>query len=230
MAAHKNDGPTHYREIVAYQRAVQVAKRYAKSHEKTLVISVSDHETGGLALGRQPDLKAYPDYVWYPGPIINATRSVEFLSNATYYASGDEGSSLETFVREDVLGKGLAIWEPVDEMVKELLASSRNRTIFEKVLSTAVSEAAQIGWSTWSHTGVDVNLYAYGHESAKLMGNHDNTFIASFIEDLLGLDLDAVTEKVRQDPVTDMPWTNVYAEQRPPFRVRHYHVQDSVFD
>ena len=146
MAAHKNDPQAHYRDIIAYQRAVQVAKKYTKSHEKTLLISVSDHETGGLAIGRQLDPKIYPDYVWYPEPIINATRSVEFLSNVTYYAPKEDSLQLESVIREDILHRGLAIEDPSDDIVKDLMAFSRNRTIVEKILSSLVSRSAQVGW------------------------------------------------------------------------------------
>lgn len=230
MAAHKNDPQSHYRDIVAYQRAVQVAKKYTRCHEKTLLISVSDHETGGLAIGRQLDPKIYPDYVWYPEPIINATRSLEFLSNATYYTPREDSGLLETVIREDILNSGLSIKDPSDDIVKDLMAFSRNRTIVEKLLSSLVSRSAQVGWSTHGHSGVDVNLYAYGYKSEALVGNHDNTFVGSFIEELLGLNLDAVTEKVKNDPVTDAPWTNTYSDHKAPFRIRHYHIQGSIFD
>jgi alkaline phosphatase len=239
MAAHTNDPQAHYRDIVAYQRAIQIAKKYTKTHEKTLLISISDHETGGLALGYQRDSEKNPDYVWFPEPIINATRSIEFLANQTYVEAvanakevqaGGTAIDMASFIRSEILQRGLGMTEFNEDLVREICAASRNRTIIEKLLSISVSQASQVGWSTHGHSGVDVNLYAYGYKSEQLMGNHDNTFIGSFIEDLLGLNLDAVTERIKEDPVTNLPWVNEFYNQNPPFRIRHYHVQNSMFD
>lgn len=46
------------------------------------------------------------------------------------------------------------------------------------------------------HTAVDVNLYAYGHKSKLLRGNHENTDIGDFIVDYLKLDLDDITKRL----------------------------------
>lgn len=62
LCAHQNDPACHAREIEAYQSAIEkvsdwVEKRN-KAGERTILISTSDHETGGLTLGRQ----LTPDY------------------------------------------------------------------------------------------------------------------------------------------------------------------------
>lgn len=231
MAAHKNDAAAHYRDVVAFQRAVQVVKRYTEDHiSNTLMISTSDHETGGLAVGRQLDPKVYPDYCWFPEPIVNVTRSVEYLSNATYWAPRESEIQYEAFIRNEILDKGLFMKDPSINIVHDLMAFGKNRTIVEKMLAALVSRASQVGWSTHGHSGVDVNLYAFGHRAKELAGNHDNTFVGSFMEDYLGFNLDEITERVKNDPVTDAPWTNTYLDHKPPFRIRHYHMQGSIFD
>ncbi|GAA6061314.1 hypothetical protein JCM10212_003204, partial [Sporobolomyces blumeae] len=67
MAAHNNDPIAHLSDILAYYETVQHVKQWV-DHENdygtpTLLISVSDHETGGLALGRQLS-DVYPEYLW----------------------------------------------------------------------------------------------------------------------------------------------------------------------
>jgi len=47
------------------------------------------------------------------------------------------------------------------------------------------------------HTAVDVNLYAYGHQSKLLRGNHENTDVGDFIVDYLKLDLDDITKRLK---------------------------------
>jgi len=56
-----------------------------------------------------------------------------------------------------------------------------------------ISRRAQVGWSSAGHSGVDVNLYAYGLNATGLAGNRENTEIGEHIASLLGLNLDVVT-------------------------------------
>eukprot|EP00308_Calcidiscus_leptoporus_P021576 CAMPEP_0119358506 /NCGR_PEP_ID=MMETSP1334-20130426/6700_1 /TAXON_ID=127549 /ORGANISM="Calcidiscus leptoporus, Strain RCC1130" /LENGTH=643 /DNA_ID=CAMNT_0007373021 /DNA_START=120 /DNA_END=2051 /DNA_ORIENTATION=+ len=51
-AAHPGDVATHLHEILAYDEAVGAMLDFAAAAGSTLVLSTSDHETGGLALGR----------------------------------------------------------------------------------------------------------------------------------------------------------------------------------
>ena len=60
-----------------------------------------------------------------------------------------------------------------------------------------ISDRALVGWTTYGHTAVDVNLYAYGPGSEALRGHHDNTDVGRFVIDSLGLDVDAVTRELR---------------------------------
>jgi len=65
--SHNNDPIAHLSDILAYYETVQYVKNWVDAQNDegtpTLLISVSDHETGGLALGRQLT-EAYPDYLW----------------------------------------------------------------------------------------------------------------------------------------------------------------------
>ena len=51
-AAHPNDAGAYVREILAYDEAVGEMLNFARGRKDTLVISTSDHETGGFSLGR----------------------------------------------------------------------------------------------------------------------------------------------------------------------------------
>jgi alkaline phosphatase len=63
MAGHTNDPATHVHEILAYQRTVEVVKKFVDENPSTVMISVSDHETGGLSVAHQLG-PAYPEYKW----------------------------------------------------------------------------------------------------------------------------------------------------------------------
>jgi alkaline phosphatase len=50
-------------EILEYQNTVELVMKYVDEHPDTIMISTSDHETGGLSLARQVS-KKYPEYLW----------------------------------------------------------------------------------------------------------------------------------------------------------------------
>ncbi len=52
--AHVNDGAAVMRSAAAFEDAVDVALRYVEAHPDTLVITIADHETGGMALHLEP--------------------------------------------------------------------------------------------------------------------------------------------------------------------------------
>ncbi len=63
MAAHSNDPSAHVREILAYQETIRVVKKFIDENPSSVLISVSDHETGGLTAGHQLG-DTYPEYKW----------------------------------------------------------------------------------------------------------------------------------------------------------------------
>ena len=67
-AGHGNDAAAHLNDILAYNEAVATALAHADRDGNTLVVSVSDHETGGLSLGRdiQKDDGVEGVYAWRP--------------------------------------------------------------------------------------------------------------------------------------------------------------------
>ena len=67
-----------------------------------------------------------------------------------------------------------------------------------RVISDIAARRAEIGFSTSGHTGIDINVYAYGSGMHKLVGNQDNTNIGSVIKDILELDLEAVTRDLNK--------------------------------
>jgi alkaline phosphatase len=62
-----------------YDTAFGLVMEFAKNDGNTIVISTSDHETGGLALGLQTDFApdAYPVYAYDPNIILACAASTE---------------------------------------------------------------------------------------------------------------------------------------------------------
>ncbi|KAI7903705.1 alkaline-phosphatase-like protein [Cokeromyces recurvatus] len=200
MAAHNNDAAAHFLEILEYQKTIEKVMKFVDENPGTILISTSDHETGGLTVGRQVT-NSYPEYEWKPEVIAGAKNSTEILS-WEWAKAIKEGRDTKEFLVETLIKKGLGVEDVTDEELDRLLAWKSNGQdigFFASALSDLVSKRAQIGWTTMGHTAVDVNLYAYGYQSELLRGNHENTDIGDFIVDYLNLDLNDITKRLNSD-------------------------------
>ena len=180
-AAHGNDAAAHLHDILAFDEAVAAALDFARADGRTLIVSTSDHETGGLTLGRNIDGMGV--YAWYP----EALEPIRHSNGALWErltASGDLAQTLseETGIRlEEIDGIRRA---PLVEAFED-----RDAHAFSRAFNEVVSRKAVLGWTTNGHTGVDVNLYAFGPGRERFIGNHDNTEIGRILADLLGVEL-----------------------------------------
>lgn len=61
-----------------------------------------------------------------------------------------------------------------------------------------ISHRARVGWSTYGHSAVDVNIYSSGGPAAEdIHGNVENTDIGKFLRNYLNVDTAAVTKELR---------------------------------
>ena len=160
-AAHANDLGGHLHDILAYDEAIKVGLDFATGNGETLVISVSDHETGGLTIGRSVDGKSM--YAWKPEVAAGLTGSHDAILEAIY----DRGTAPADAVREF-----LGITDLTDSEVETLVKTTRSSA--NSVLGEIVGRRAFVGWTTGGHTAVDVNLYAFGPGSSAFHGHLDN--------------------------------------------------------
>ncbi|ORZ00099.1 alkaline-phosphatase-like protein [Absidia repens] len=201
MAAHTNDPAAHMHDIWEYQQTVELVKDFVKSHPNTVLVSTSDHETGGFTAGRQVG-DVYPEYKWNPEIISRVKKSSEALALAWSNAV-DSDSASSSYLRDVIFEQGLGITDAMPEEIT-WFAHWKNDNIdainqLSYQLADMVSRRALIGWTTHGHTAVDVNLYAMGPTTEALRGSHENTDIGDFISAYLDLDLDDITEQLNSD-------------------------------
>lgn len=203
-AGHQNDPAAQVEEILAFNKAFEAAVQFADNSDvETILISTSDHETGGLAVSRQVT-KEYPEYLWYPAILANSTHSGEFLAEKIHSFNQQEHKreDRKKFIQLEIFKKQLGVLDYTEDEVNGLLELNDESEI-QYFLNNMISLRAQIGWSTHGHSAVDVNIYAYTNNRNtwfeildKLQGNHENIEIGSFIADYLQLDLDEVTKQI----------------------------------
>lgn len=184
-AAHDNDAATHVREVLAYDEAVAAALEFARRDGHTLVISVSDHECGGLA-----------DGTWSASDSL-VTLKPEVLRHVSASASRMAEEIRDGQSADQVLAAEAGL----TDLTPEEFATLGHETTpggLTQAIGALVSRRARVGWISHGHTGVDVGLYAYGPGSDRLRGTHPNTDVARVVAALLGLDLDGLTAKLQK--------------------------------
>ncbi|KAI5289149.1 hypothetical protein KEM54_004321 [Ascosphaera aggregata] len=202
-AGHGNDPAAQVHEVLAYDRAFAAVLEFIENEDTpTIVVSTSDHETGGLSLARQLT-EVYPEYRWYPEVLAKANYSSEFLAvrieeilenshNTTV------GSPIKAHIKHELIEKGLGITDITDSEIEKLVKSYDDpNTPPNLIFADIISRRAQVGWSSQGHSAVDVNIYASSvHDAPELLGNHENTEVGDFLSDYLAVDVDSVTKKL----------------------------------
>ncbi|KAL1977561.1 hypothetical protein VTN31DRAFT_420 [Thermomyces dupontii] len=210
-AGHGNDPAAQVHEVLAYDKAFAAAVEFLERDSTPgVLVSTSDHETGGLTVARQLH-KSYPEYKWLPGVLSKASHSSEYLDDKiTAYLEGDgrKASKAErrAYVRDKLLKSELGIDDATDEEIDRLLDRDDGWSA-AYYFADMISRRAQVGWTTHGHSGVDVNIYASSTKDAwPLVGNHENTEIGTFLAEYLGVDLAAVTAKLQEKAAALADW------------------------
>lgn len=186
-AAHENDAAAHIHDTLAFDEAIAAAVRWAKQDGNTLVLSTSDHETGGLTVGRAINGRGV--YNWKPEKIVPIKRSQMVIS----------AKILEGARPDSILAADMGLTDLTDDdhaLLSAALAKKRTQDI-SYAISEILGRRAIIGWTTDGHTAVDVNIYAYGPGFERFRGNMDNHVVGQRVAELLGIDLDALTQELR---------------------------------
>ena len=156
MAGHSNDPAGHVHEILSYQSTIKAVRQHVDelnaAGSTTVMISVSDHETGGLSLGYQLPGLVYPEYAWYPDALTNATRtSVKVARHINAQAATIDIEDIRRLLKDE-----LGVSDPSDAELNSVIAQKDDTTLWflDHVLSRLTSARAQVGWSTEGHSGV----------------------------------------------------------------------------
>lgn len=125
-------------EILEYQNTIELVKKYVEEHPDTIMISTSDHETGGLSLARQV-AKTYPEYLWYPDVLTKVKSSTIKLEGLIK----QQPALTREFIVNTVLRDNLGITDATEKEIKQLMKKSD----LDKYLADMVSIRAQLGVS-----------------------------------------------------------------------------------
>ncbi len=154
-AAHANDPVGVVSELLAFDAAVALALDYARTDGRTLVVAVSDHDTGG------PSLR-------------DATTAPQLIAKARLTGEG-VARMLGDTRDEATLRQALATHYALDnlsddEMAKVVGVSAK---ALPGIIGPIFSQRAAVEWQGKGHTGIDVPLWAYGPRSPRGLMEND---------------------------------------------------------
>ena len=172
-AAHDNDVVGVMSEMTDFAAAVERAKEFVRRDGNTLLIVTADHATGGLSTGARVEGKNI--YHWNAAAIKAFRRTPEWIGKDAQQS----GSLLASFTAASDL--------KLTDSERLLLQQADVNKVADNInlLNQLISRASYTGWTTGGHTGIDVNLFAFGAGSESLRGSWDNTRIGQFIFALL---------------------------------------------
>ncbi|GGF65474.1 alkaline phosphatase [Alteromonas lipolytica] len=186
-AGHANDIAGAMAEMHDLNLALEYLSDYVKANPDTLVVLTADHSTGGLTIG------ARGEYRWAPEWLQNLTQSP-----ATIAANLGKADSPVAYV-SNTLGFELSTAE-AQQIVA--LAKLDDEKAIEQGIKTLLDVRSNTGWTTSGHTGVDVEVFAFGNSSKVFEGQYDNTDIAKKLFGLLPAKT-AAPAKAVEKPVAD---------------------------
>jgi alkaline phosphatase len=170
-AGHGNDIASAMAEMEDLEQTIKMLTSYVDQHPDTLVVLTADHSTGGLTIG------ADGDYRWSPEYIQNMKASVMAIAEKM---PAQEDMALYV---EDMFGFELNTEEKniISGITSDTKTKERNT-----ILKSILDKRTNTGWTTSGHTGVDVEVYAFGAGAQVFAGNLNNTDIAEKIFEFLG--------------------------------------------
>lgn len=187
-AAHANDPVGLVSDILAFDEAVRVALQFAKSRNDTIIIIASDHGNSGITIGDRSTTNGYDKI-----PLATFIKPLQAAKKSGYMFASllkeDKSNLLE--VLASVYGITDATQEEIDLIKNTKLDAYTGMSL----IGGLIAKRAKIGFTTGGHTGEDVVLYVYTPQGAnKLTGTVQNTDIAWYIAEMLGVNLYGATQ------------------------------------
>ncbi|MCS7306872.1 MAG: alkaline phosphatase [Thermoguttaceae bacterium] len=193
-ACHANDPAYLVQEMLMFDRAVELAVKFARQDRQTLVIVVSDHATGGVSLGNM-------------GPLSKGNVPVEAVvepirrmkcSFAALWKKLEVDPTAQRL--QEVLRDQWGI-ELTAQQASELLTEAKRGAPY--LLAALCQRYTVVGWTTHGHTGGDVPLFTWGPGSPK--GVLGSAQVGQAIAQALGLDMEKLNARLFAEPTKLLP-------------------------
>ncbi|MFC2949222.1 alkaline phosphatase [Virgibacillus sediminis] len=167
-AGHDNDAGWAMTDVAAFEQAVEEAIEFAEEDGETLVVVAGDHETGGMTVGANGSATANPEV------LRDITATGDYMASELNEDRSNVADVLNTYTGFDLTDEEIQFIQEADDAAT--------------AINQVVSDRANIGWTSTNHTGVDIQVYAYGPGADEFSGYHDNTDLPKIIADVLDVE------------------------------------------
>lgn len=188
-ASHANDGGAVVKEVLAFDKAIETAIDFYRSHPgETLIVITADHETGGMTVGNNhTGYSARPEYL-VPQKISKEIFS-QYCDDLMNADKKPDWAEMKEYLSENLgLFSVIPMSERRENRLKDVFNATfvdgqarRQETLYSNFNQFAVevfemlNEKAGIGWTSLAHTGNFVPLFAIGAGAELFTGLNDNT-------------------------------------------------------
>ncbi len=199
-ALHSNDGGAAIIEIFNFNEALEIAYKFYLAHpDETLIVVTADHDTGGMTVGNSAN-GSKVNFQYLRSQKVSKEMFSDYCKGILKSRRVYTWEDMEEYLREN-----LGFWTnvPLSEKQTEHLKKAFTKTFEdrnqkdEKTLYNdfnafagdvfrILSTNASIGWTTGSHTGNPVPVYAIGAGASNFMGINNNIQIPVRIMDAAG--------------------------------------------
>ena len=209
-ACHANDAGSTVADTVALADAVQVAVDFAKEHpQETLILVTGDHETGGLTIGyagtdydtyltnltsqtisyAKFDEEYVAKYKANKTPFAEAMKDVEKLFGLKMSGSADDRLVLTDYeIQRLKTAYDLSMTDyDSDQYTQEQYVLYGTYNPFSVTVTHILNNKSGIDFTSYSHTGLPVAVFADGVGAEAFGGYYDNTQIFTKLSTMLGL-------------------------------------------
>jgi alkaline phosphatase len=195
-ACHANDPAHLLSDLLAFDRAVGAALDFARKDGKTLVLAVSDHNTGGLSIGNYATSGTYAKMK--PEALLAPLQKMQVSGAALWQKLGEERTPvrLKGVLKE---GWGMDISDEDAGQILGLAAGYKKGKVEEYyALGELLSPRyTYVGWTTHGHTGGDVPLHAFG--PGRPFGVIDGPDVARVCAGAMGVDMAKLNQRLFVD-------------------------------
>ena len=200
-ASHANDGGAVVKEILNFNEAIKIAYDFYLQHpDETLIVVTADHNTGGMQMGVKN------------GPVEVNLKNMDYqrvsIEKFQQYCKGliDSGKNVEWDAMKSYLKSNLGLYGSIavsdeqDEAIREKFEktfieheSDDTETLyttyneFVNEVFTTLDHINGIGWTTTSHTGDFVPVFAIGVGSELFSNVNNNIDIPAKMRKIAGI-------------------------------------------
>lgn len=214
-AGHANDAMSNISDVVAFDEAINEAVKFYNEHkDETLILVTGDHETGGMSIGQattgydtafdilNSQKVSYEAFDRLLNKYKEENKNPKFedvlpmiKENFGLMTKDDkDAASNKDLVLSDYEYDKLAkAFEETINPVESREENTENAILYGTyepltvTITHIINNKAGIGWTSYSHTGLPVPVYALGTSSEHFRGSYDNTDIFKKLVDVCGL-------------------------------------------